>query len=265
MSRELAGICLAAAERGAEVLRDLYARARDIHLKGRIDLVTDADRTAEEAVLAVLSERAPGVKVLAEESGEHGKGDTRFLVDPLDGTTNYAHGIPIFSCTVGAEARGVVVAGCTVDPLRGEVFRAVRGEGAFLGEKRLRVSAASRLEDAVVCTGFPYGDRDKMPWMLAAFARFTELARGTRRLGSAALDLAYVAAGRLDGFWELGLKPWDIAAGALFVEEAGGAVTRFDGGPMTLAGGEIVAAGRGIHPAMLEVLGATKRALTSAR
>jgi myo-inositol-1(or 4)-monophosphatase len=254
VSLELGEICKAAAQSGAQVLRDLYARPRDISLKGRIDLVTDADRAAEEEVLRVLAERAPGVKVLAEESGEHGQGDTRFIVDPLDGTTNYAHGIPIFSCTVGVESKGVVVAGCTIDPLRDEVFFAVRGQGAWLGSRSLRVTSAAQLDRAVVCTGVPYGDREKLPWMLAAFSRFTELSRGTRRLGSAAIDLAYVAAGRLDGFWEMGLKPWDVAAGVLLVEEAGGLVTRFDGGPMKLAGGEIVAAGREIHRAMLEVL-----------
>jgi len=257
VSRELGEICLAAAQKGAEVLRDLYTWPRVVSLKGRIDLVTDADKAAEEAVLGLLRERAPGVRVLAEESGEHGQGDTRFIVDPLDGTTNYANGIPMFCCTVGVERAGRALAGCTVDPLRQEIFYAVRGEGAFLNGARLSVSSATQLDHAVVCTGFPTRDREKLPAMLAAFGRFTELSRGTRRLGSAGLDLAYVAAGRLDGFWEMGLKPWDIAAGQVLVEEAGGLVTRFDGSAVTLAGGEIVAAGRGIYAAMLEVLKAT--------
>jgi myo-inositol-1(or 4)-monophosphatase len=290
MSRELGEICLAAAQAGARVLREMYDQPRDIHLKGRIDLVTDADRASEETVLRVLAERAPGVRVLAEESGEHGaeetkgaeetaqresKGagsgktrhpsDTRFIVDPLDGTTNYAHGLPLFSCTVAAEAQGRVVAGCTVDPLRGEIFHAARGEGAWLGDRRLRVSQARELEKAVLCTGFPYADREKLPWMLAAFSRFTELARGTRRLGSAALDLAYLAAGRLDGFWELGLKPWDVAAGQVLIEEAGGLVTRFDGTALVLDGGEIAAAGQGLHTAILGVLRATSAPNPSAR
>jgi myo-inositol-1(or 4)-monophosphatase len=255
---ELRDVCVAAAEAGARVLRDLYDRPRDVHFKGRIDLVTDADRAAEEEVLRVVRERAPGTRILAEESGEQGDGEVCFVVDPLDGTTNYAHGIPIFCCTVAAEEDGAVVAGCTVDPLRAETFIAAKGQGAQLrtteGTRTLRVSATAELVEAVVCTGFPYGDRDKLPQMIAAFARFTEKCRGSRRLGSAALDLAYVASGRLDGFWEMGLKPWDVAAGVLLVEEAGGAVSRFDGQPHRLAGGEIVAAPPPLHTKMLQVL-----------
>jgi myo-inositol-1(or 4)-monophosphatase len=255
-------ICIAAAQAGAAVLREKYGQPRDIHLKGRIDLVTDADKASEETVLRKLHELAPGVAVLAEESGAHGdQADLRFIVDPLDGTTNYAHGLPLFCCTVAAEEQGEVVAGATVDPLRGELFHAARGKGAWLDGKRLHVSNASALEKALVCTGFPYRDRDRLGHMLAAFARFTELAQGSRRLGSAALDLAYVAAGRLDGFWEMGLAPWDVAAGQVLIEEAGGLVTRFDGSPHRLDGREIAAAGPDLHAAILAVLAAT----TSAR
>jgi myo-inositol-1(or 4)-monophosphatase len=257
-SEELRDICAAAAEAGARVLRDLYHRPRDVHFKGRIDLVTDADKASEETVLRVLHERAPGARILAEESGAQGDGEVCFIVDPLDGTTNYAHGIPIFCCTVGAEDNGIPVAGSTVDPLRGETFMAARGKGAQLrnagGTRPLRVSGAADLLDAVVCTGFPYGDRDKLPRMVAAFGKFTEASRGSRRLGSAAIDLAWVAAGRLDGFWEMGLHPWDVAAGVVLVEEAGGMVTRFDGSPHRLAGGEIVAAPPALHPKMLQIL-----------
>jgi myo-inositol-1(or 4)-monophosphatase len=254
----LRDICAAAAEAGARTLRDLYHRPRDVHFKGRIDLVTDADKASEETVLRILRERAPGARILAEESGAQGEGEIRFIVDPLDGTTNYAHGIPMFCCTVAAEENDVVVAGCTVDPLRGEAFLGARDEGAELRSERgsipLRVSGAAELVEAVVCTGFPYGDRDKLPRMVAAFGKFTEVSRGTRRLGSAAIDLAYVAAGRLDGFWETGLRPWDVAAGQLLVQEAGGVVTRFDGSPHRLAGGEIVAAAPRLHPKMLAIL-----------
>ncbi len=260
----LGDICRAAAETGARVLAERYAKPRDIQLKGRIDLVTDADKASEETVLRILQERAPGVRVLAEESGEHGSGSTRFIVDPLDGTTNYAHGLPMFCCTVAAEAGGVVQAGATVDPMRGELFHAARGSGAWLNGRRLQVSQAKVLEVALVCTGFPYGDREKLPQMLAAFSAFTEKARGSRRLGSAALDLAYVAAGRLDGFWEMGLKAWDVAAGQVLVEEAGGLVTRFDGAPLALDGKEIAAAGPSLHAAILEVLRETTASPTPA-
>ena len=261
-SVELRDVCVAAAEAGARVLRELYDRSREVHFKGRIDLVTDADKASEETVLQVLHDRAPGTRILAEESGAAGEGEICFLVDPLDGTTNYAAGLPLFACTVAAEEGGAVVAGCTVDPMRDEVFFATQGKGAFLrrgfAERRLRASPAAELVDAVVCTGFPYGDREKLPQMIAAFGRFTAQARGTRRLGSAALDLAYVASGRLDGFWEVGLRPWDVAAGVLLVQEAGGLVTRFDGSPHRLAGGEILAAPPALHAKMLQVLSAVR-------
>jgi myo-inositol-1(or 4)-monophosphatase len=261
-SAELREICVAAAEAGARTLRDLYHRPRAVQFKGRTDLVTDADKAAEEAVLRILRERAPGTRILAEESGALGEGDIRFIVDPLDGTTNYANGIPIFSCTVAAEEKGAPLAGCTVDPLRGETYMAARGQGTQLrtqgGSQTLRVSNCADLLDAVVCTGFPYGNRDQLPRMIAAFGKFTELTRGTRRLGSAAIDLAYVAAGRLDGFWEPFLKPWDLAAGVILVQEAGGVVTRFDGSEHELSGGEIVAAAPALHPQMLQVLTAVR-------
>ena len=273
---ELGATCAAAAEAGARVLAARFEGPLRIEHKGRIDLVTDADRASEAAVLGLLAARAPGVAVLAEESGAHAGtvADLLFIVDPLDGTTNFAHGIPLYACTVAAFGSGQVLAGCTVDPSRGERFRAVRGGGAFLGrigepastpgepnasgpsggERRLRVSTPASLGHALVCTGFPYDKRERLPELLAAWARFTARAQGTRRLGSAALDLAYVAAGRLDGFWEQGLKPWDVAAGQLLVEEAGGVVTRFDGAAHDLHGLEIAAASRSLLPELLAVL-----------
>ena len=251
---QLERICVSAAQAGAKVLRELFDKPREVTLKGRIDLVTDADRAAEEEILRLLRDRAPGAAILAEESGESGRGELRFIVDPLDGTTNYTHGIPLFTCTVAAEASGELVAGCTVDPMRAETFRAHRGGGAFVGARKLTVSSTAKLEEAVACTGFPYGHRERLPKMISAFGRFTELARGTRRLGSAAMDLAYVAAGRLDVFWEEGLRPWDIAAGIVLVREAGGVVTRFDGSALDLADGEILACTPALHGAARAVL-----------
>jgi myo-inositol-1(or 4)-monophosphatase len=257
--RELGAACLKAAEAGAKVLRELSKKPRDIRFKGRIDLVTDADKASEEAVLEVLRERVPGASVLAEESGAHqGKSDVRFIVDPLDGTTNYAHGLPLYACTVAVEVAGVLEAGCTIDPSRDETFFAERGEGAFANGVRLQVSEVAQLEHALVCTGFPYGDRHELPQMIAAFGRLTQHARGTRRLGSAALDLACVAAGRLDAFWEQNLKAWDVAAGVLLVREAGGVVTRYDGSAYQLenesGGPQILAAAPGIHRAVIDQL-----------
>jgi myo-inositol-1(or 4)-monophosphatase len=252
---ELERICIAAAEAGARVLLELYEKPREITMKGRTDLVTDADGASEQRILKLLRERAPAAAVLAEESGASGQGEVRFIVDPLDGTTNYAHGLPLFTCTVAAELNGQLAAGCTVDPCRGETFHASRGGGAWIGDARLSVSTAARLVDAVVCTGFPYKKGDKLGEMIGAFGLFTAESRGTQRLGSAALDLAYVAAGRLDLFYEQGLKPWDIAAGVLLVAEAGGVVTRFDGSPLTLDGGEIVAS----NPALAEASRAVLR------
>ncbi len=281
---ELASICVSAAEAGARVLRDLFDRPREVSLKGRIDLVTDADKAAEERILRLLEERAPGVAVLAEESGAHGSGaaKARFIVDPLDGTTNYAHGIPLFACTVAVEVNGQVAAGCTVDPVRGERFRALRGGGAWLGrvvfdkpgghrpqseppERRLSVAKAEQMSHAVICTGFPYDHRERLGETLDAFGRFTELARGSRRLGSAALDLAYVAAGRLDLFYEQGLHPWDVAAGQLLVEEAGGLATRFDGSALTLTGGEILACNAAIAPLARQVLAEARARAVAAK
>jgi myo-inositol-1(or 4)-monophosphatase len=256
---QLERICVSAAQAGAKVLRELFEKPREVRLKGRIDLVTDADRAAEEKILRLLRERAPGSAILAEESGETGRGELRFIVDPLDGTTNYAHGIPLFTCTVAAEVAGELVAGCTVDPMRAETFRVHRGGGAFVGARKLAVSSTARLEEAVACTGFPYGDRERLPKMVSAFGRFTELARGTRRLGSAAMDLAYVAAGRLDVFWEQGLRPWDIAAGVVLVREAGGIVTRFDGSALDLSDGEILACTPALHDAARAILESTAK------
>jgi len=255
----LGDICMQAAAEGARVLRERYDRPRTIDHKGRIDLVTDADRASEEAVLRKLRELAPGVAVLAEESGESGSGKTRFIVDPLDGTTNYAHGVPIFCCTVAAEESGEVVAGATIDPTRDEAFSAARGQGAWCNGKRLHASAATELLQALLCTGFPYGQGPDLADMIASFGHLTGLSRGVRRLGSAALDLAYVACGRLDGFWERGLHAWDVAAGKILVEEAGGIVTRFDGSPLDLFGGEIAASGKGLHAAILRELATSTR------
>jgi myo-inositol-1(or 4)-monophosphatase len=243
------------------VLRERWGRVRTIRLKGGIDLVTDADHASEEALLAFVERSFPGAAVLAEESGASGAGagGLRFYLDPLDGTTNYAHGVPHFAVNVAvADGRGIA-AGATYDPLRDELFTAGRGAGAFLGERRLAHSGRERLEGALLVTGFPYDVHLRPERPLALFGAFIRRARAVRRFGSAALDLAYVAAGRFDGFWELGLKPWDVAPGILLAREAGARVGDVEGGDRMLETGDIVAAAPGLYRAMLEVIATAPR------
>jgi myo-inositol-1(or 4)-monophosphatase len=253
---ELREICAEAARRGGAVLRERFGARRTIEYKGGIDLVTDADRASEAALLEFLRARVPGAAVLAEESGSSGgeRAGLRFVVDPLDGTTNYAHGLPHFAVTIAAEDGRGLAAGATYDPLRDELFLAARGAGATLNGEPLAVTRHGELERSLLVTGFPYDIHVDHELPLRLFGAFLSRARAVRRLGSAALDLAYVASGRLDGFWEQKLKPWDVAAGILLAREAGAVVTDFAGRDRALEGGEIVAANPGLHPRLLEVI-----------
>lgn len=253
--RELLEACVEAARRGGAVLRERWGKARTVELKGGIDLVTDADRASEAEVLGFLHARFPAAAVLAEESGRSGgaPGGIRFVVDPLDGTTNYAHGLPQFAVNVAALDAEGLAAGATYDPLRDELFTASRGGGAALNGARLSASGARDLGSALLVTGFPY-DIHVDPAPLRLFEAFVVRSRGVRRLGSAALDLAYVAAGRFDGFWEERLKPWDVAPGILIAREAGAIVTDLDGGGAMLDSGDILAAAPGLHAAMLRLI-----------
>jgi myo-inositol-1(or 4)-monophosphatase len=256
---ELRDACVEAVRRGGSVLAERWGTARTVEHKGATDLVTDADRASEAAVLGFLSSRFPGAAILAEESGERAGADgLRFFVDPLDGTTNYAHGLPHFAVTVAATDAAGLAAGAILDPLRGELFAAARGGGAFLGDRRLAVSGTDRLGSALLVTGFPYDVHRGFEFTLRLFGAFTARARGIRRFGSAALDLAYVAAGRFDGFWEERLKPWDMAAGILIAREAGGRVTDLEGGDAMLETGGIVAATPALQGPMLEVVAAAR-------
>jgi myo-inositol-1(or 4)-monophosphatase len=257
---ELRAACEEAARRGGAILREKWGQVRTVELKGGIDLVTDADRASEVALLAFLSARFPGAAVLAEESGASGSGvdGLRFYVDPLDGTTNYAHGVPHFAVNVAVvDGRGLA-AGVTYDPLRDELFAASRGGGAFLGTARLRHSGRAALDGALLVTGFPYDIHENHDEPLRLFGAFIRRARAVRRFGSAALDLAYVAAGRFDGFWELRLKPWDVAPGILIAREAGAAVSDVDGGDRMLETGDIVAASPALLAPMLDVIAAER-------
>jgi myo-inositol-1(or 4)-monophosphatase len=211
--------------------------------KGPADFVSEADRRAERILREELGRGRPEFAMLLEEAGEVPGRDPsqRWIVDPLDGTTNFLHGIPHFAISIAHEDNGRIVAAVIYDPCRDEIFWSARGSGAFLDNRRLRVSARRRLDEAVLATGIPFADRPGKNEMLAVLGPVMDAAAGVRRFGSAALDLAYVAAGRFDGFWEIGLAPWDVAAGILLVREAGGFVTDIDGGPDALNGGSILA------------------------
>ena len=222
--------------------------------KGAIDLVTEVDRHCEKAILEVLRGRFPDHDVVTEESHIERTGSPFvWFVDPLDGTTNFAHGYPFFCASVALTRDGEVVAGAVYDCVKEELFSAERGGGAYLNGRRLKVTARAELLTALLVTGFPYDLREDLENKLRLFTRFMGEARAIRRDGAAALDLSYVAAGRVDGFWEELLQPWDLMAGRLMVEEAGGVVTRFDGRPLGLRADEIVAANPALHRLMLDV------------
>lgn len=228
-----------------------------ISKKGAIDLVTEVDIECERMFREVIADRFPDHDILAEEFGGtssiHGS-RYRWVFDPLDGTTNYAHGLPIFCSSLGLEIDGRIDVGAIYDPTRRELFTAERGEGAFLNGMRLRVSEANAVIDSLIVTGFPYDVHKRPEDLVGLFGEFLSRARAVRRLGSAALDLCYVAAGRFDAFWEQLLKPWDVAAGSLIVEEAGGRITGMDGGPFDLNAGHLVASNGAIHSEMLEII-----------
>jgi myo-inositol-1(or 4)-monophosphatase len=226
--------------------------------KGTIDLVTEVDLECERMCRTVVAERFPSHGVLAEElssgPGEAATSSHRWVFDPIDGTTNYAHGLPIFCASLALEIDGRAEVGAVFDPTRQELFTAERGVGAFLNGDRLSVSSAGVLLDALLVTGFPYDVQKHTGDLVGLFAAFLGRARAVRRLGSAALDLCYVAAGRFEGFWEQRLKPWDVSAGALIVAEAGGVVTGMNGAPFDPAAAHLVASNGRVHHQMLEVI-----------
>lgn len=229
-----------AREAGALLLH-YYERRPAFELKGDYDLVTAADRASEELIVNRLQSRFPTHAITGEESGSHdGSSDYRWYVDPLDGTTNFAHGFPVFNVTLALARAGELVAGVVYDPLRDEMFAAEKGGGAFLNNHRIHVSKCATLEQSLSATGFPSNRRHKNV-NVHFYYQLAMLTHGVRRAGSAAIDLAYVACGRLDFFWEFGLKPWDLAAGVLLINEAGGSVTSMTDEPFAIEGQNLLA------------------------
>jgi myo-inositol-1(or 4)-monophosphatase len=233
-----------------------FGRDLRVDKKGAIDLVTEVDLAVERMFRDLIAERFPGHTVLAEELGAAGQRQGRFcwIFDPLDGTTNYAHGLPIFCSSLALEIDGALAVGAVYDPTRQELFTAERGRGAWLNGEPLHVSKADELIDSLLVTGFPYTVQTNPEELTGLFAEFLTRARAVRRLGSAALDLCYVAAGRFEGFWEQKLQPWDVAAGALIVAEAGGTVTTADGGPFHPRAGSVIASNGRIHETMVTTI-----------
>ncbi len=255
---QLAAVARRAAQAGGQQLQIHFGQLEQVREKGRCgDLVTEADLAAEAAVLALLEAETPEIGVLAEESGRRPKdGDLEWCVDPLDGTTNYAHGYPFFGTSVGLTWRGLPLLGALAVPALAESYWAAPGLGSWCNERRLAVSSCSRLADALLVTGFAYDRHTRRDNNYAEFAYFTHRTHGVRRGGAAAVDLAFVAAGRVDGYWERGLAPWDLAAGVVLVEQAGGRVSDYAGGPLGLTGGRVVASGTALHPRIVEGLAA---------
>jgi myo-inositol-1(or 4)-monophosphatase len=240
--------------RAGALQRARFGSAVRVDKKGTIDLVTEVDLEVERMARAILEARFPDHGILAEELGGTRSGAShRWVFDPLDGTTNFAHGVPIFCAALALEIDGDAVVGAVFDPNRQELFTAERGVGAWLNGAPLRVSSTAQLIDALLVTGFPYDVHDTLADVVGLFGAYVGSARAIRRLGSAAIDLCWVAAGRMDGFWEERLQPWDTQAGALLVTEAGGRVTGLDGAPWQPAGGHLLATNGHLHDQMLTV------------
>ena len=253
----LTTVAIGAAQLGGSVLIEYARKGFEIHKKSQINLVTEADLAAEKAIVDKIRQVFPSHQILAEEKGLHTKSANpyKWIIDPLDGTTNFAHGFPMYNVSIGIEFEGVVIAGVVFDPTRQELFIAQKGKGALLNHQPIHVSATPKLGDALLVTGFAYDIHTVVDNNLKEFCEFSLRTRGMRRTGTAAIDLCYIACGRFDGFWELKLNPWDTAAGKLVVEEAGGKVTNYKGAPYSIYGTDVIASNGLIHDEMVGVLG----------
>lgn len=251
-------IAIEAAREAGKFLKYHIGRVQEVKQKGThgIDLVTEIDKLSEEKIIGIIKQHFPSHDFLAEESGTtHGKASPfKWIIDPLDGTTNYTHSYPVFAVSIALAQDDELLLGVIYDPNFDELFTAERGNGAYLNGKRLHVTKTAALINSLLATGFPYNIRENPDHAVEHFNNFLMEVQGIRRLGSAALDLAYVAAGRLDGFWEVQLNPWDLAAGALLIHEAGGKVTDFEGNPFTILQKRVLASNGCLHDEMIRVL-----------
>jgi len=244
-----------AVHRGAAVLMDKLGRLSKINKKGVIDLVTDADTASEKAIIETIQEAFPAHTILAEESGlSQGTADYQWIVDPLDGTTNFAHGLGLFSVSIACAKDDDIICGIVFNPVTAELFSAVKGAGAELNGSPIQVSSTAEIADSLLVTGFPYNVREILDQVMTRLAQCLAASQGVRRLGSAALDLCYLACGRFDGFWEQNLKPWDTAAGLLIAQEAGARVTDFADRAYRIDKPQLLATNGKIHQQMLELI-----------
>jgi len=246
----------AARRGGAVIMRHLDRLDRlTVETKGRADYVSEVDRLAEAEIIRILHQSYPDTSILAEETGHVEGNDFCWIIDPLDGTTNFLHGLPQFAVSIALRNKDRLEQGVVFDPFKNELYTASRGQGAYMNDRRMRVSRASQLEFSLLGTGFPFRSHANLDVWMNILRTFIEQTSGVRRAGSAALDLAYVAAGRFDGFWEFGLKPWDMAAGCLLIQEAGGVASNMRGGANYFDSGNVVAGNMKIHQEMINRIG----------
>ena len=254
----MVSVAIEAAKEAGKFLKLNVGKVRDIRQKSgqEKNLVTEIDKRSEEIIIERIKRHFPGHGILAEESGAEAgvKSGYRWIIDPLDGTTNFTHGFPVFCVSIGVEHKGEIIAGVIYDPNFDELFVAEKGKGASLNGRKISVSKVANLGSALLVTGFPYNIVENPNHAVEHFVKFLMKAQAVRRMGSAAIDLAYVAAGRYEGFWEVALNPWDVAAGSLLVQEAGGKLSKFDGTPFDVYGKEVVATNGLVHQDMLGVL-----------
>ncbi|MDH4232836.1 MAG: inositol monophosphatase [Nitrospirota bacterium] len=262
MNAYLLNECLKTAAAAARLAGDIIVKnlgrlsGSDIQTKQAFDFVTNVDRWSEAVIIKTIREKFPSHLFLTEETLQQEGPATsyRWIIDPLDGTTNFIHGFPIFSVSLGLEHKGEIILGVVFDPLRDELFHAIKGKGAFLNNARIKVSETGMLEKSLIATGFPFRKKELIDQYLRAFKKIFAHVSDIRRAGSAAIDLAYIAAGRTEGFFELNLSPWDIAAGSLLISEAGGVITDFAGGGQYLLTGNVVAGNREVHAELFSVI-----------